>query len=230
MKQLISSVTVLFLAALISLAPVNTSLAGETGPLYVGVFGGYAFGSDLEYNVSYYPSYDLDIQNTWALGAKIGYTFPFARAIAVEFEYMYFGPDVDRTVLASAGDDSYAIDGDLDVHNFMFNFIAKYPEGRLHPFLGFGLGVSDVDFSFKEMEQFGGETFTYSGSHDDTAFAWQIFAGVNCEINRNFSFDLAYRYFMANTDDDYEDYYYYYYGTELEIESSIFSVGLNYHF
>jgi predicted small lipoprotein YifL len=39
MKQLISSVTVLFLAALISLAPVNTSLAGETGPLYVGVFG-----------------------------------------------------------------------------------------------------------------------------------------------------------------------------------------------
>ncbi|MDD2316906.1 MAG: outer membrane beta-barrel protein [Desulfobacterales bacterium] len=229
MKQIISSVTVLFLAALISSAPVNTSVAGETGPLYIGVVGGYAFGSDLEYKYSYFPSYDLDIQNTWTLGAKIGYTMPFARAIAVEFEYLYFGPDVDRTVLASEGDDFYALEGDLDVHNFMFNFIAKYPEGRFHPFLGIGLGVSDVDFSGKEIIGGGGITDTYSMSYDDTAFAWQIFAGVNCEINRNFSVDLAYRFFMTDTDDDYEDYYYYY-GTELEIESSIVTVGLNYHF
>lgn len=227
MKQIIGSATVLFLSALISLAPVNTSMASETGPLYVGIIGGYTFGSDLEYKTYYYPSYDLDIQNAWALGAKIGYTMPFARAFAVEFEYLYFGPDVDRTVQASEADYSYAVDGDLDVHNFMFNFIAKYPEGRFHPFLGMGLGVSRVDFSGKEIEQFGGETYAYSISYDDTAFAWQIFAGVNCEINRNFSIDFAYRYFMADTDD--EDYYHYY-GNELEIESSIFTVGLNYHF
>ncbi len=230
MKQIIGSATVLFLAALISLTPFNAAMASETGPLYVGITGGYTLGSDLEYTESYYPSYDLDIQNTWALGAKIGYTMPFARAIALEFEYLYLGPDVDQTALTSAGDDFYAMEGDLDVHNFMFNFIAKYPEGRFHPFLGFGLGFSQVDFSCRGTERFEGKMYTYSISYDDTAFAWQILAGVNFEINRNLSVDLAYRFFMTDTDDDYEDYYYHYYGTELEIQSSIVTVGLNFHF
>ena len=232
MKKIISSAVIVFLAVFISLAPINTSVAAETGPLYVGVLGGYSFGSDLKYDDPPIPSYDLDIKDTLVLGAKFGYTMPFAKFFAVEFEYLYLSPDIDRTVLESRGNDFTAMEGDLDLHNFMFNFILKYPEGRIHPFLGGGVGFSNVDFSRKETTQISGITSTYSKSYDDTAFAWQLLAGVNFEINKHLSVDLTYRYFMTNSeydDDDYDDHHHHH-RPEIEIKSSIATVGLNYHF
>ena len=241
MKKIFGSAVVLFLSIFLSLAPINSSVAAETGPFYVGVFGGYTFGSDMElkgnYNSEYNYSADLDVKETWVVGAKFGYTMPFAKFLAVEFEYLYLSPDIDRTVLSSSGSDYRAIDGDVNVHNFMFNFIAKYPEGRIHPFLGAGVGFSNVDVSATVTTRKSGITSTYSMSDNKTAFAGQLLAGVNFEINKNLSVDLTYRYFMTTSDDDYDDDHYddhynnrYYHGIETEIKSSIVTIGLNYHF
>jgi len=236
MKKIFGPAVVLFLSIFLALAPIKSSVAAETGPLYVGVLGGHTFGSDLEYDETSYPSYDLDIQDTWMLGAKVGYTMPFAKFFAVEFEYLYFGPDVDRTILRSSGSDFTAIGGDLKAHNFMFNFIAKYPKGRIHPFVGGGFGFSYVDFSGTKEERNAGHTSTYSISGDDTAFAMQIFTGVNFEINKNFSIDLTYRYFITSSldyeDDDYDDHHHHdhYYDNGIEVKSSMVTIGLNYHF
>ena len=116
----------------------------------------------------------------------------------------------------------------------MFNFIAKYPEGKVHPFVGVGVGFSYVDVSATATSRKSGVTSSYSVSDDKTAFAWQLLAGINFEINKNFSVDLTYRYFMTSSDDDdYDDDYYYYdhyRGIETEIKSSIVTIGLNYHF
>ena len=236
MKKIIGSAAVLFLSVFLVLAPAGHSVAAEAGPFYMGVFGGHTFGSDMELKGHHYDYYsgDLDIQDTWVAGAKFGYTMPFAKYLAAEFEYKYFGPDIDRTVLYSSGSDFRAIEGDADVHSFMFNFIAKYPEGKVHPFVGVGVGFSYVDVSATATSRKSGVTSSYSVSDDKTAFAWQLLAGINFEINKNFSVDLTYRYFMTSSDDDdYDDDYYYYdhyRGIETEIKSSIVTIGLNYHF
>jgi opacity protein-like surface antigen len=235
MKKIISSSVIVFLAFFVSLAPINTSVAAETGPFYIGVLGGYSFGSDLEYDEPSFPSYDLDIQDTWALGAKFGYTMPFAKFFALELEYLYLNPDIDRKVLESRGIGFTAIEGDLDMNSIMFNFILKYPEGIIHPFIGGGLGFSYVDFTRKKIAKISGITSTYSNSYDDTAFAWQLLAGVNFEINKHLSVDLTYRYFMTNSeydyDEDYDDHYGYHHDRpEIKFKSSIATIGLNYHF
>ena len=229
---------VLFSAIMISLAPVNTSGAAETGPFYVGVLGGHTFGSDLDYDGPFSPSYDLDVDETWVLGAKFGYTMPFAKFIALEFEYTYLCPDVNRTVFSLEGSDFTAIEGDLDVHNFMFNFIGKYPKGKIHPYLGVGIGFSYVDFSGKKQERTAGLTTTYSIGGDDTAFTGQFLAGVNFEITKNLSVDLAYRYLITSSldyedDDDYDDHYHEDHHEDndgIELKSSMVTIGLNFHF
>lgn len=244
MKKIFGSAAVLFLSIVLLLAPMNGSAGAETGSFYMGVLGGYSFGSKMELKGDYYSDYyyseynrsaDLDIQDTWVAGAKLGFTMPFARFLALEFEYLYFSPEVDRTVLFSSGSDSRAIEGDADLHNFMFNFIVKYPQGRVHPFLGAGLGVSYVDVSATTTSRRSGITSTYSMGDDQAAFAWQLLAGINFEINKHLSVDITYRYFTTTSDDYYYDDYYDdhhrdYPGIETEIKSSMVTVGLNYHF
>ena len=235
MKKIFGAAAVLFLSVFLALAPMGTSVAQEAGPFYVGVFGGYTFGSELELEGHRYPYYagDLDVQETWVAGAKFGYTLPFAKYLAMEFEYKYFGSDIDRTVLYSAGSDFSALEGDVDVHSYLFNFIAKYPEGKIHPFVGVGVGFSYVDVSATTTSRESGRTYTYAMSHDTTAFAWQLLAGINFEINKNFTVDLTYRYFVTSSDGD-EDYDWHYedsrYGLETEIKASMVTVGLNFHF
>jgi opacity protein-like surface antigen len=237
MKKIFGSAMVIVLSIFLSLAPVNSSVAAETSRFYAGIFGGYTFGSDMELKGDYYSGYnrsvDLDAQETLVVGAKFGYTMPFAKFLAAEFEYLYLGPDINRTVLSSSGSDYRAIEGEVDAHNFMFNFVAKYPQGRIHPFLGIGVGFSAVDFSATETTRKSGITSTYAMSEDKVGFAFQVLTGGNFEISKNFSVDLTYRYFMTTADDDYyDDYYYnsYNHGIETEIKSSMFTVGLNYHF
>jgi opacity protein-like surface antigen len=220
MKKILSSAVVLFLSIFLVLSPINTAVAAETGPFYVGVLGGYTFGSDAELEMSPYK-FDLDIQETWAVGAKVGYTPPAIKFFAVEFEYLYLNPDVDRTVLASLGSDFVAVEGDLKLHNFMLNLLAKYPEGNIHPYLGVGIGFSRVDLSGTGTMRIGGVTETESLDDDDTSFAWQILAGINFEISKNWSADITYRYFMTEPEFD---------GADLEIKTSMVTIGLNYHF
>jgi opacity protein-like surface antigen len=229
MKKIFGSAAVLFLSIFLALAPINSSIAAENGPFYVGVLGGYTFGSDLELK-EYHYSTDLDVQETWVVGAKFGYTMPFAKFLAMEFEYLYFNPDVNRTVLYFSGSDFRTMEGSVDVNNFMFNVIAKYPVGKIHPFLGAGLGFSYIDLSATETTRIAGVTSTHSMNRDHTAFARQLLAGVNFEINKNLSVDLTYRYFMTSSNNDHGDDYRDYYGIDTEIKSSIVTIGLNYHF
>ncbi len=99
-------------------------------------------------------NYDLDVQETGIFGVKFGYTHPTVKYFSFEFEYSYLNPDVDRTVFTTAGSDYSAIEGDVKIHNFMFNAIVKYPEGKIHPYLGLGFGFSYFDFSVTSTSRF----------------------------------------------------------------------------
>jgi opacity protein-like surface antigen len=204
--------------------------------VYVGVFGGYTFSPDASWEDHVF-NYDLDVQETGIFGIKFGGTHPTVKYFSIELEYSYLNPDVDRTVFSTAGSDYYAIEGDVKIHNFMFNTIFKYPEGKIHPYLGLGLGFSYFDFSVTSTSRLNGVSYNARRSYDDTVFAWQVLAGVDIELTNNLSLDIGGRYFDTESlndsydDDYYDDYDYDHYdGPTLDYRTFMVTLGLKFRF
>ncbi len=140
-------------------------------PFYAGVFGGFIVPDDLKVDGG--PDFQLD--NSWGVGAKAGYIFPF-RWLAAELEYTYLADhDIDEPGT-----------GKFRADNLMANVLLRYPEGMIRPYIGCGLGLSRG-----ELE---------SGIVDDNAndFGWQALAGINLEIIPALSVDFGYRYFNSS--------------------------------
>lgn len=149
---------------------------------------------------------DISLDNSWALGVKGGYIVPAFKWLAVELEYAYLAEqDLDQA--------GYA--GDFKSSNLMLNFVLRYPEGRVHPYIGAGIG-----WSWGELNVTGP-----GGAVDDTdnALAWQLLLGVNFEITRNWSADLSYRYLRAEY--EFGDS-----GSDTTSTSHMFLIGVNFHF
>ncbi|MEN6317283.1 MAG: outer membrane beta-barrel protein [Syntrophaceae bacterium] len=237
MKKVSSSFAILIFVIAVSLFPLNTASAQSNW--YVGVFGGYAFSSDAslsfydyDYYYNYNYKYDVDVQEAWVFGVKFGYTPPVLKYFSFEFEYSYLNPDVDRTVFPRAGTKYATVEGDIKLNNFMFNAIAKYPTGKIHPYVGAGVGFSHMDVSLSTTSSAGSSG---SISNDDTVFAWQVLLGVEIDLTNNLSMDIGYRYFSAEngSDDDYDDdhdHYHYYHDTHFDYNTSMVTLGLKYRF
>ncbi len=185
----------------------NTALAqDETTLWYAGVFGGYALNPEASWEDDENVTYDLDIEKTYVFGAKFGVSFLPTDYFSCEFEYSYFNPDVDRAILARAGDDYSAIEGEVKFHNFMINLIARYPAPRIRPYLGLGLGGSCFDLSVTSTQSIDGIVYSGRNSADDAVFAWQLLFGIDIDLTDTLSLDIGYRYFDASSLDD--DYHY----------------------
>ncbi|NTW16421.1 MAG: porin family protein [Syntrophaceae bacterium] len=229
MKKLARSFAVFVFVIAVSVFPCNTASA-QLG-WYVGVFGGYTFSpdaslqySDYTYNYYYDYKYDVNVQETWVFGFKFGITPPVLKYFSFEFEFSHLNPDIDRTTLPRGG----TVEGDVKFNNFMFNAIAKYPQGKIHPYIGAGLGFSSFDLSLSTTST---TSPARSMSNDDTVFAWQILLGVEIDLTNNLSMDIGYRYFAAEAnEDDHHDYYYEYYGTQIDYNTSMVTFGLKYKF
>lgn len=208
--------------------PLHTALA-QTG-WYMGLFGGVTVNPEVSqgYYYDYYSNdrYDLDVDETWVIGVKFGYTPPLLKFADFEFEYSYLNPDLDGTAWPYDSRDHAKLEGDTTFHNFMFNGILKFPEGKIHPYIGAGVGFSYSDTSISAIST------GRSESNDDTVFAWQIMGGVEIDLTHNLSMDIGYRFFATESDTD-DDYYYYYYeydNKDLDWEMSIITFGLKYRF
>ena len=206
MKKNYGSVLVFCLAIFLVFTSVSTAPAKEAGPVYVGVFGGYAIPGyfDVENGVSE----DIKLKDSWTVGAKVGYIFPQARWLAAELEYFY---------LAKQDIDQSGTDGDFSAHNIMANILWRYPEGNIHPYFGFGLGWSWGTF----RENSPGVSIDQSGN----GFAWQLLAGLNFEISPNWSADLAYRYIRIKYNDIISEP-----STDVKSQQNLILLGINYHF
>jgi len=213
MKKILGSTGALLLSVFLVVAPVQPATAAGTSPFYVGAFGGYTFSSEATWSFAFFDQFDADLQETWALGAKFGYAPPAFRFFAVELEYFYLKHDIDR----SAGTSVTVESGDATLNNFMVNFLVRYPEGRIHPYLGLGLGVSSVDVSGTRTVLGAAQPLDDS----DTSLAYQILLGVNVEINKNWSADVTYRWF--GTDPEIH-------GGDVDYSTNMLTVGVNYHF
>jgi opacity protein-like surface antigen len=205
MRRKYGLIVIPILVAFLVLASAPAATAKEAGPFYVGVFGGYVIPSDLEVSGGDINE-DVKLKNSGMLGAKFGYIIPTFKWIAGEVEYNYlFKQDVDQA----------DVSGDFSAHNVMANLLVRYPEGRFHPYAGFGIGWSYGTFKANTAE--------VSVDDSKSAFAWQILAGLNFEITPNWSADLGYRYFQAKYSGIIED-------VDVTSKNHIILIGVNYHF
>jgi opacity protein-like surface antigen len=76
----------------------------------------------------------------------------------------------------------------------MFNLIARYPEGKLHPYAGAGAGYGYLEIYDIEAKSAGNKVLYLSGDVDNV-FAYQFLAGLNFDITKNWFLGLGYKYF-----------------------------------
>jgi hypothetical protein len=194
MKRICRVTVVLGLAVFLLFTTASLAPA-QSGPFYVGVFGAYVVPRDLDVE----RHGDINLDNSWAIGAKGGYIIPPLKWLVPEIEYTYLAKqDVDQPGFA----------GDIKSHNLMGNLLFRYPEGRIHPYAGVGLGLSRA-------------TIGGSFNDDDTAFARQFIAGINFDIAVNMSAEFAYKYFASN---------YKLAGNDTNARNHMLQVGINFHF
>ncbi len=216
MRKAKFAVSVLLISLFIVLVPTG-DVKAQVRPFYAGVFGGYTMPEDMEVSSSAVGGYEIDLENGGILGAKFGYIPPGARFLALEVELNGMWNDYDRQVVFTTPFRGTE-EGDASLANFMFNAKFRYPEGRLHPYVGFGIGWSTVTLDGREYAD-GILVETYDD--DDTAFAWQFLAGLTFEVAPSLELDLGYRYFYTEPEFDVAD---------VEFKSHIATIGLNFHF
>lgn len=133
---------------------------------------------------------DVILKNGYLAGVTTGWNTSFTKGImAMELEYNYiFGTDLDKV---RAGGSEEVADGTVKIHALLFNLKARYPEGRFHPYAGFGLGWSYFDLG--DITAGGYSTIGSTGN----AFCWQLLAGLDFDITPNFGVGIGYKYFAT---------------------------------
>jgi len=186
----------------------------STSPFYLGVFGGYVAPEDMTWTSTVTgASADLSLDDSGMMGIKFGYILPQARVLAVELEWNYiFEQSIPPQRIGG-----WTESGDVRLNNFLVNLILRYPEGRIHPYVGAGIGASSMNI--RNTESSG--AVLYVAEETETGFAWQFLAGVNIELAPNLSADLAYRYFATNPDFALID---------VDYRTHAVTFGLNFHF
>jgi opacity protein-like surface antigen len=220
-----SCVAVATLMVFLSAGSVFATENSNTG-FYVGVTGGYVVPQTMQIsdkNESLYA--DTELKNGYLAGFKAGWNTPFTKNIlAMEMEYNYiFGTDYDKGKMINLmGQGLATFDGTIKIHAFLTNFKARYPNGRIHPYGGFGVGWSYFQLG-DTIGRSNGKSAVLTGD-SGTAFCWQLLAGVDFDITPNMSLGIGYKYFTTkpsfggNTNADF-DY-----------KASIVTLGLAYTF
>ncbi len=141
-------------------------------------------------SLSWLPDADIDgpginaevAYNTgWGAGASIGYMpnadIPFFNRMRYELEVYYRSADIDRCQgVAATGFDN------VNSITYMANAIYDFDTGtQFVPYLGAGVGMSNVEF----------------GSDEDMVFSYQFITGIGYEptLIPNTVWSIGYRYF-----------------------------------
>ena len=216
MKNRLKVALPVVLAAVIFLTGAGYAQSyGPSSPLYFGVFGGYVAPQDMTWTSKVTGvSADLALDSSGMMGLKMGYILPQAKALAFELEWNYmFNQTIPSQVVSGVRES-----GEVALNNFLVNVILRYPEGKIHPYIGGGIGASSM--YIQNTESIGGRVVNVA---DETAtgFAWQFLAGVNVDLAPNLSADLTYRYFGTNPGFSLID---------VDYRTQAVTFGINFHF
>lgn len=215
MKNRLTVALPVVLAAVIFLTGAGYAQSyGPSSPLYFGVFGGYVAPQDMTWTSKMTGvSADLALDSSGMMGLKMGYILPQARALAFELEWNYmFNQTIPSQVVSGVRES-----GEVALNNFLVNVILRYPEGKIHPYVGGGIGASSMNIQNTEVSR----NIVYVNDETATGFAWQFLAGVNVDLAPNLSADLTYRYFGTNPGFSLID---------VDYRTQAITFGLNFHF
>ena len=203
----------MFFIVLVVTTPTGRAFA-QMRPFYAGVFGGYTIPQNMTFDIkSTGEIFDLNVDETGMIGFKLGYILPDARLLALELEYYHifdhnYGPGGNTVVRET---------GNLFLDNFFFNLLIRYPRGRIHPYLGAGIGFSDANIRNIETAA----RLTLIQEETVSSFAWQFLAGLSFQIAPGLYADFTYRYLGTNLRPV---------DLELKYRASTLSAGINFHF
>jgi opacity protein-like surface antigen len=151
--------------------------------------------------------------------------------MAMEIEYNYINSNIDNSkIIASPdeGGDPATLDGTMTTHAVLFNVKARYPQGPVHPYAGFGMGYAYSSFGDITEREVGGPGTNTWPSESGGGFCWQFLAGVDFDITPNLSVDVGYKYFATKPTigDKYGDGMY----VDADYRASIITAGLKFTF
>lgn len=218
MKKAMMYALILMAAVVFAVYPKQAAAAEQplwwltAEPMYshFGYFQLFA-GHTLKTNSDFSEDNDFfDVKEGFLGGAKFGYIPPIRLKVvsfAIELEYTYQKHESKSDL----------VDGSIQGHNIMTNFVAKYPLGIIHPYAGVGIGASihKAEAGLLMLDK------------TSVSFAWQLMAGVEFELLSNFSLDVGYRYLSTDVDvGAEEDWYDYNRDARFDFSSHMVFVGL----
>ncbi|MBX7540465.1 outer membrane protein [Qipengyuania sphaerica] len=199
--------TVLF--SILAACAVPTAAEARDGAAYVELGAGLTLADDSEFDSAADPDFD-DITVEWGNGFDIagaaGYDFGAFRAEAeVAFKSHGYDRVLDGATVVLDGDDD--VDFDFNTWSVMLNALVDIgPDESVNGFVGGGLGFSGTELDVRERTDGIEETTNDS----DSAFAWQLLAGVRVPVSDRIDAGLKYRYFnqsglgfVISDDDDF---------------------------
>ncbi|MCL2760151.1 MAG: outer membrane beta-barrel protein [Desulfuromonadales bacterium] len=173
--------------------------------------------------------YKLDYNAGFYTGGTGGYDFGTFR---LEGELSYRYADINKITPnggVSYGNPNRGIDSLAVMFNGWYDFRNESP---VTPYIGAGIGIATLSFDkdyFQPRSSGSGPNLNNPVFYQDTtsAFAWQVGAGVEIELNRLLSLDLAYRYLSTASQvfNKYSDL-----ENSIKFSSHNFSVGLRFKY
>jgi opacity protein-like surface antigen len=166
------------------------------GPVY-----GYVIPADISGAIidpasgaSMFPAYNPSLKNGYMFGAKIGWLTPFTKKImAVEFEYNRIVNDFDKAKNFLAPGVDVDLQSRIEMDLFMLNILARYPNGRFHPYIGGGAGYALVKIDPIAATYAGSPVINFGGGSAGV-FAYQGVAGIDIDITQHIILGLGYKY------------------------------------
>lgn len=167
--------------------------------LYAGAVGGFSIAPDLSSSITNRVqawdsvNFDASLKAGYLFGVKAGWQTPFTnRIMALELELLNMGHEMDTLKNVATYPESDA-DGRIYISSLMGNVIARYPSGMIHPYVGIGGGLAYL--AVDEIKSGFPAFWVNSGS--DVVLAYQLMAGVEIDIKKNFVIGIGYKYFDA---------------------------------
>lgn len=191
------------------------SLSAASGP-YVGGHVGMTVLLDGEKYGNSAVNVELDIDPGFNFGLSGGYHWKMFR-VEGEIQYQQNGIDSFNVCFGRTCVSDVSSSGDVAMFSFLTNVYLDFVnKTALTPYITAGIGFSSVevnDFEVARLE---------IGDSNDSAFAYQVGAGISYAINEKFILDLKYRYHdIAELDFD---------GIKIDFANHDAYVGLSYYF
>jgi len=180
------------LAAAIVVAGTGLAAAQGLGTSrgYMKVFGGVTIPQDDSFTLEFPQDDPIDS----GLDYDAGYVFGIAGGylvmpnVALEFEYSYRSADAELS--ASDG-----VTGQMNASTYMANAIYTFdpidPAGVVRPYVGLGLGATDLTYEPDGAGRLGG----------DLTFAYQAMAGIGYQMNESWTLSGEVRYLGVSEQD-----------------------------